>query len=195
MFSHPIMFIGAFIAWVRHPSILFTFILIWYNAFIISVIVIIRRSINFTEHFLWHLITVGKNPSMLNWFPAYVVQMGIFPHMSHDWLAWVLFITAWHGGREAKTNFFICCDILGPCFAFWIKVSEDGHRWLLCPSCCTACMCSFNLQWTESCNNSISLAHVKASGWSVSLSSARKACSLHSDWMVLYSHSQCTHGR
>ena len=62
MFSHHIMLIGAFIAWVRHPSILFTFILRRCNAFIISVIVVIRRPIifKFTEHFLWHWITVGK---------------------------------------------------------------------------------------------------------------------------------------
>ena len=42
----------AFIAWVRHPSILFTFILI---GLIISVIVLSRRSITFIKHFLWHL--------------------------------------------------------------------------------------------------------------------------------------------
>ena len=62
MFSHHIMFIDAFIAWVRHPSVLFTFILRRCNAFIISVTVIRRPIIfKFTEHFLWHLITVEKN--------------------------------------------------------------------------------------------------------------------------------------
>ena len=121
MFSHHIMFIGAFITRVRHPSILFTFILRRCSAFIISVIVVMRGSIIFTEHFLWHLFTVGKIPPMLNRFPACdVVQMGIFPYMSHDWLAWVLFITAWHGGKEARTNFFTCCNTLGPFFPFWI---------------------------------------------------------------------------
>ena len=106
MFSHHIMFIGAFIAWVRHPSILFTFILRRCNAFIISVIVVIRRSIIFTEHFLWHLIRVGKFPSMLNWFPACdVVQMSIFPYMSHDWLAWVLVIT--ENDEKSKSGIFI----------------------------------------------------------------------------------------
>ena len=60
MFSHHIMFIGALIAWIRHPSILFTFIIRRCNAFIISVIVVIRRPVIFTEHFLWLLITVGK---------------------------------------------------------------------------------------------------------------------------------------
>ena len=60
MFSHHNKFIGAFMAWVRHPSILFTLILRRCNAFIISVIVAIRRSIIFAEHFLWHFITVGK---------------------------------------------------------------------------------------------------------------------------------------
>ena len=60
MFNHHIMVIGVFIAWVRHPSILFTFILRRRNAFIISVIVVVRRSTIFKEHFLWHLIAVGQ---------------------------------------------------------------------------------------------------------------------------------------
>ena len=60
MFSHHIMFFGAFIAWVRHHSIVLTFILRRCHAFIISVIVVIKISIISTEHFLWHLITVGK---------------------------------------------------------------------------------------------------------------------------------------
>ena len=78
MFSHHIMFIGAFIAWVRRPSILFTFILARCNAFIISVIDVIRRSTIFTE-----LLARGnwsqweKFPSMLNWFSTFhVVQIG-----------------------------------------------------------------------------------------------------------------------
>ena len=59
MFSHHIMFIGAFITRGRRPSILFTFILRRCNVFIISVIVVIRRSSIFTEHYL-HLVTVRK---------------------------------------------------------------------------------------------------------------------------------------
>ena len=94
MFSHN-MFIGVFIAWVRCPSILFIFVLRRCDAFIISVIVVMRRSIIITEHFLWHLIAVGK----------------ISIHgqlLSSMWWAlrltfWVLFITACHGGRENAT--------------------------------------------------------------------------------------------
>ena len=66
---------------------------------------VIRRSIIFTEHFLWHLIRVGKFPSMLNWFPACDVQMSIFPYISHDWLAWVLVIT--ENDEKSKSGIFI----------------------------------------------------------------------------------------
>ena len=98
MFSHHSMFIGAFITWVRHHSILFTFILRRCNTFIISVIVVIRRSIIFTEHFLWHLITMGNFHLCSHGFQHVMLSKWVYnPYMSHDWLAWVLFITAWHG--------------------------------------------------------------------------------------------------
>ena len=147
MFSHHIMFIGAFIAWVTHLSILFTFILRRCNAFIISVIVVIRRSIIFTEHFLWHLITVGK----FSIHAQLVSSMWCCPngHISiyKPWLTRLSFVhhSLTYGGREARTNFFTCRDTLGPLFAFWIKVYGDGHHWLLCRSCYTTCMCSFQL--------------------------------------------------
>ena len=113
MFSHHIMLIGSFIACVRGLLILFTFILRMCNAINISVIVI---------HHLHRTLPVAYYHSGKTFHPCSTgfqhVQMGIFPYMSHDWFAWVLFITAWHGGREARTKFFTCCDILGPFLHF-----------------------------------------------------------------------------
>ena len=59
IFSHHIILIGAFTAWVRGPSILYTFIPKRCHAFIISVIVVIRRSTICIEHYMWPLIIVN----------------------------------------------------------------------------------------------------------------------------------------
>ena len=91
-FCHPIMCISAFIAWVRHPSIFLTFILRKCHAFIISVTVVIRWSIIFVEHYLWHLITVNNsgtdfNPCSTGFtqrLACDAFQMGTLPYMSHE---------------------------------------------------------------------------------------------------------------
>ena len=122
MFNHHIMVIGVFIAWVWHPSILFTFILRRCNAFIISVIAVVRRSIIFKEHFLWHFIAVGQiyiHAQLVS--SMWCCPNGHISYMSHDWLTWVLFIIAWHCGREARTNFFTCCDIFSVLFCILDK--------------------------------------------------------------------------
>ena len=119
MFRHHFIFIGAFIAWVRHPSILFTSSLegaLRLSSVSSSSLGYPPSSQSTSCDIWWQW---EKFPFMLNWFPECdTVHMGIFPYMSHDWLAWVLFITAWHGGREARSNFFTCCDILGPFLHF-----------------------------------------------------------------------------
>ena len=122
MFSHHLLFIGAFIVWVRRPSILLTFILRSCHAFIISNIVVTGWSIIFIEHFLWHLITAGKISTHVHVHPACDVQIGMLPYMGHmiDSLEF-WFIIACHGGREAGWNFWTCCDVLGVFFSILDK--------------------------------------------------------------------------
>ena len=111
MFSHRILFIGAFIAWVWHPSISSLEGVMHSSPVSLS----LGGPSSSSSKSTWGILSQWeKFPPMLNWFPVGdVVQIGIFPYMNHDWLSWVLFMTAWHGGREAKTNFFTCCDISG----------------------------------------------------------------------------------
>ena len=170
------MFIGAFIAWVRHPSILFTFILRRCNAFIISVIVVIRRSIIFTEHFLWHLITMGKI-SIHAQLVSRIVMLSQLPYF-HIWaMIDSLEFCSSHPDmvREVRTNFFICCDILGPLFCI---LDKSVWRWasltLVSFLLYNVHAQFFNLQWTESCSNSISLWRVKTSRWPASLIISKK---------------------
>ena len=145
MFSHLIMFIGAFISWVRHPSILFTFIFRRCNAFIINVIVVIRRSIIFTEHFLWQLM--GKN--------FHPCSIGFQHVMLSKWVyfnLWAMIDLLEYrssqpdmvvGRLEQISSHGATFGVLF--LGIWLKVSGDGHHWLLCHSCYTTCMCSVQL--------------------------------------------------
>ena len=101
------------------------------------------------------------------------------------------FITACHGGREAGSNVFTCCDILGPFFGIFDK---SVWRWvsltlvsLLLYNMHMSCS---NLQQTGPWSSSVSLRCEKASRWS-----AGKASPLLSGWGLSYNHSQCTHWR
>ena len=126
IFSHHIMFICAFTAWVRDPSILYTFILKRCHAFIIRVIVVTWRSIFFIEQFLWHLITVNHSRTNFHLCPTGSQHvMSKWAHF-HIWAMRMTrlsyrFVTAGHGGREAGSNIFTCCDILGPFFSILDK--------------------------------------------------------------------------
>ena len=136
IFSHHIMLIGAFTAWVRGPSILFTFILKRCHAFIIIVIVVTKRSIIFIEHFLWHLITVNHSwtnfhlcPTVPNSFPACDFQMGTHPSIYEpwDWLVWTIDSsqpTMVIGSLDQMSSHVVTFWVLS--LAFWIKVLETG---------------------------------------------------------------------
>ena len=134
----------AFITWVRRPSILFTFILRRCHAFIIHVIVVIRRSIIFKDHScgIWsqrencHPCSTGfQHVTLSNWAYFHIWAMRltrlIFVHHSLPW---------WWGGWN---KFLHMLWHFGSFFAFWIRVSGHGHHWLLCPSWYTTCMRSF----------------------------------------------------
>ena len=120
------MFIGAFTAWVRGHSILYTFILKRCHAFIIRVIVVTRRSIFFTEQFLWHLITINQNGTTFHLCPIGSQHvMSKWAHF-HIWAMRMTrvsywFITVCHGGREAGSNVSTCYDILSPFFSILDK--------------------------------------------------------------------------
>ena len=121
------MFICAFTAWVRGPSILYTFILKRWHAFIIRVIVVTGRSIFIIEQFLWHLITVNHSRTNFHLCPTGSQHvMSKWAHF-HVWAMRMTrlgywFIIACHGGREAGSNVFTCCDILvGPFFSILDK--------------------------------------------------------------------------
>ena len=178
IFSHAIMFICAFTAWVRGPSILFTFILKMCHWFIINAIVVTRRSIIFIEHFLGYLITVNHSRTHFHLCPTGSQHvMSKWAHF-HIWAMRLTrlsywFITAYHGGREAGSNVFTCCDILGP---FCGILDKSVWRWasltlvsLLLYNKHVSCS---NLQQPqpEPWSNSVALRCAKASRWSASLS-------------------------
>ena len=123
--------------------------------------------------------------------------MGTGPYMSHEInLLGFWFITAWHGGKEAGSNVFTCCDILGP---FLGILDKNVWRWasltLVFPPAIQHAYEVFNLQWTESSSSSISLRHVKHLDDPLHSLSPGKAFSFLSDWMLLYNHNQCVRGR
>ena len=143
--NHHIVFICAFTAWVRGPSILFIFILKRCHAFIISVIVVTRRSVIFKIHFLQHLITV--NHSRTNSICAQLVPSMRCPngHTSiyepWDWLVWAIDSsqpTMVVGRLDQMSSHVVTFLVLS--LAFWIKVFGDGHHWLLSPCCYTTSM-------------------------------------------------------
>ena len=198
IFSHHIMFICAFTAWVRSPSILFTFILKRCHAFIISVIVVTRRSIIFIEHFLSYLITV--NHSRTNFLLCPTGSQHVMSKWAHFHI-WAMrltrlsnwFITACHGGREAGSNVSTCCDILGPFFGIfdksvWIRASLTLVSLLLYNKHVS---CS-NLQQAEPAVPSRLDAQKHLDDL---LHSAGKASPLLSGRGLSYNHSQRTHGR
>ena len=176
IFKHHIMFICAFTAWVRGPSILVTFILKMCHAFIICVIVVTRRSIIYIEHFLWHLITVNHSRTNFHLYP--IGSQHVMSKWAHFHILAIRltrlsywFITANHCGKEAGPNVSTCCDILGPFFGIldrrvWRRASLTLVSLLLYNKHVS---CS-NLQQTESWSNSVSLRCTKASRWSASLS-------------------------
>ena len=155
------MFIGAFTAWVRGHSILYTFILKRCHAFIIRVIVVTRRSIFFTEQFLWHLITINQNGTTFHLCPIGSQHvMSKWAHF-HIWAMRMTrvsywFITVCHGGREAGSNVSTCYDILSPFFSILDKSVWDEHLSLLSPCCYTTCMWTVpTCKQTEPWSNSV----------------------------------------
>ena len=141
--NHHIVFICAFTACVRGPLILLTFILKRCHAFIISVIVVTRRSVIFIVHFLWHLITV--NHSRTNSICAQLVPSMWCPngHTSiydlWDWLVWAIDSsqpTMVVGRLDQMSSYVVTFWVHS--LAFWIKMF--GHHWLLSPCCYTTCM-------------------------------------------------------
>ena len=170
------MFICAFTALVRGPSILFTFIYKRCHAFIISVIIVTKRSIICIEHFLWHLNTAnhsrtnfhlcstGSQHVMSKWAHFHIWAMRL-TRLSY----WV--ITPYHGGRETRSNVFTCCDILGPFFGILFKgVWRRASLTLVSVLLYNKHVSCSNLQQTEPWSNSVSLKCAKASRWSASLS-------------------------
>ena len=161
IFGHHFMFICAFTAWVRGPSMLYTFILKRCHAFIIRVIVVTRRSIFFMEQFLWYLTTVNHSGTNFHLCPTGSQHvMSKWAHF-HIWAMRMTrlsywFITACHGDKEAGSNVFTCCDILGPFFSIldksvWRRASFTLVFLLLYKMHVD---CS-NLQQTEPWSNSI----------------------------------------
>ena len=134
IFSHHIMFICALTAWVRGPLILFTFILKRCHAFIISVIVVIRRSpIIFIDHFLWHFTTVNHSKTHFHLCPTgsqHAMSKWAYFHM-YVWAMILTPLSYWFIiGREAGSNVSYVATFWVLSLAFWIKVFGDGHRWL-----------------------------------------------------------------
>ena len=102
------------------------------------------------------------------------------------------FITAYHGGMEAGSNVFTCCDIWVLSLAFWIKVFGDKHHWLLSPCCYTTST------WAVPTCNKQNLGAIPShlegqKHLDDPLHSAGKASPLLSG--LSYNHSQRTHGR
>ena len=127
IFSHHIVFICAFTAWVRDPSILFAFIVKRCHAFIISVIVVTRRSIIFIEHFLWHLITVNHSRTNFHMCPTGSQHvMSKWAHF-HIWAMNLTRLSYWFITAYPGANVFTCCDILGP---FCGILDESVWRWV-----------------------------------------------------------------
>ena len=78
--------------------------------------------------------------------------------------------------------------------AFWIKVFEDGHHWLLSPCCYTISM------WAVPTCNKQNLGAISShldmqKHLDDLLHSAGKASPLLSDWGLSYNHNQHMHGR
>ena len=197
--NHHIVFICAFTAWVRGPSILFTFILKRCHAFIISVIVVTRRSVIFIVHLLWHFITV--NHSRTNSICAQLVPSMWFPngHTSiyepWDWLVWAIDSsqpTMVVGRLDQMSSHVVTFWVLS--LAFWIKVFGDGHHWLLSPCCYTTSM------WAVPTCNRQNLGAISShldtqKHLDDLLHSARKASPLLSGWGLSYNHRQHMQGR
>ena len=169
------MFICVFTAWVRGPSIFFTFILERCHAFIISVIVVTRRSILFIEHFLRHFITVNYSRRNFHLCPTGSQHvMSKWAHF-HIWAMRLTrlsywFITTCHGGRDAGSNVFTCCDILGPFFGILDEsVSMRASLTLVCLLLYNIHVSCSNFQQTEPWSNSVSLRCAKASRLPASL--------------------------
>ena len=196
IFSHHIMFICAFTAWVKGPSILSDFILKRCHGFII--IVVARRSIIFIEHFLWRLITV--NHSRTNFHLCQTGSQHVMSKWAHFHI-WAMRLTLWAidsiqpamvvGRLDQMSLHVVTFWVLS--LAFWKKLSGDGHNWLLSPCCYTTCM------WAVlTCNRQILGAipsHLDAQKHLDDLlHSAGKASSLFSGLGLSCDHSQHTHG-
>ena len=186
------MFICAFTAWVRGPSILFTFILQRCHALIISVIVVTRRSTIFIDHFLWHLITV--NHSRTNFL---LCTTGSNWHTSiyepWDWLVWAIdssqpaMVAWWLDQMSSHVAIFWVLSL-----AFRIKVFGDVYHWLLSPWCYIACMLAVPTCRRQNLGATPSRLDVQKYLDDL-LHTAGKASSLLSGWGQSYNHSQCTH--
>ena len=105
-----------------------------------------------------------------------------------------LFITAYHGGREAGSNVFTCCDILGPfCGILYISI-WNGQHWLLSP-----CSYTTNMWAIPTCNRqnlgAISSRLYTQKHLDDLLHSAGKASPLFSGWGLSYNHRQHMHRR
>ena len=170
------------------------------HAFIISAIVVTRRSVIFIEHFLWHSITVNHSRTNPHLCPTPGSQ-----HVMSKWASfhmWAMtrlsywFITACHGGREAGTNLFTCCDILGPSFSIFYK---SVWRWasltlvslLLCYTTCMWAVPTCNRQNLGAIPSRLNVQKCLDD----LLHSAGTASPLLSGWGLSYNHSQCTHRR
>ena len=112
------------------------------HAFIISVIVVTRRSVIFIVHLLWHLITV--NHSRTNSICAQLVPSMWCPnghtsiYVPGDWLVWAIDSsqpTMVVGRLDQMSSHVVTFWVLS--LAFWIKVFGDGHQLLLSPCCFT----------------------------------------------------------
>ena len=191
------MFICAFTAWVKGPSILFTFILKRCHAFIISVIVVTRRSVIFIVHScgIWsQSTTAGQITSVPNWFPACDVQMGTLPYEPWDWIVWAIDLsqpTMVVGRLDQMSSNVVTFWVLS--LAFWIKVFGDGHHWLLSPCCYTTSM------WAVPTCNRQNLGAISSRLDTQKnlddLLHSGKASPLLSGWGLSYNHRQHMQGR
>ena len=91
-----------------------------------SVIVVTMRSIFFIDQFLWHLITVNQSGTNFHLCPTGSQHVMSKCAHFHIWAMRMThvsywFITTCHGGREAGSNVFTYCHILGPFFSILDK--------------------------------------------------------------------------
>ena len=190
------MFICAFTAWVRGPSILYTFI--FKGAMRSSSESLLplgdpSSSLNSSCGIWSQSTTAGQISIRVQQVPSMWCPNG---HTSiyepWEWLVWAIDSsqpTMVVGRLDQMSSHVATFWVLS--LAFWIKVFGDGHHSLLSPCCYTTCM------WTVPTCNRQNLGAIPSSldaqkHLDVLFHSAGKASPLLSGWELSYNHSQAT---